>query len=659
MLRAGRLGAPSEASSAAEPQASSWTIDEVLSVAPRAAGPVPGAVLPLAAPRVALRSVTDPALGFGNYARSSSAGPTRPSCGDRSRRRRSSPSCASSLPTRSPTRCRRRGARKLQSSPCSLVAALDQRRHPLLRLDGRVPAPRRAQRGARSLGWIDEPIRFLPGTIAVNVGMVHIMLPFMILPLVATMRGIDRSLLRAAGILGAGPFTAFLKIFLPLSLPGVCAGRAGVHDVARVLHHAGAARRTATHDGGRAHRAAGQRLLDWGMASALSTLLLPLTLAIYGVYVRLTGVAGWRERAEGIEPSSARGGRPWGVVALILVFLALPTLSSSRSRSAARATCPSRRRLVDAVVRADRREPAWLQAATEFAGHRRSRPRSSRWPRHAGGARGVARRPARAPAVSILVVAPMMLPHVILAIGLYPVHAQAGAARTDVAAIIGHTIIGVPLVFITVKAALAATGIARTRGDDPRRQSMADVLDRHLPDDPASASSSAESWHSRLLRRAHAALFLTGAGTRTLPRLIWEQLNDYLTPTIAAVATLVSRSRSLLARGRARSWRGPAAARRRRRCVMRATARARARRRRKRYGESRRCTPTDLADRARRVLLAHRPERLRQDDAARDHRRLVPPSAGRIEVNGEDVAGCRPIVATSAWSSRTTRCSRT
>jgi ABC-type spermidine/putrescine transport system permease subunit II len=35
------------------------------------------------------------------------------------------------------------------------------------------------------------------------------------------------------------------------------------------------------------------------------------------------------------------------------------------------------------------------------------------------------------------------------------------------------------------------------------------------------------------------ALFLTGAGTRTLPRLMWEQLYDYLTPTIAAVATLV------------------------------------------------------------------------------------------------------------------------
>jgi putative spermidine/putrescine transport system permease protein/mannopine transport system permease protein len=144
-----------------------------------------------------------------------------------------------------------------------------------------------------TLGWIDEPIRFLPGTIAVNVGMVHIMLPFMILPLVASMRGIDRSLLRAAGILGAGPFTAFRKIFLPLSLPGVLAGAALVFMMSLGFFI------TPALLGGPRHTMAAvlieqqaSSLLDWGMASALSTLLLLLTLAIYGVYVRLTGVAG-------------------------------------------------------------------------------------------------------------------------------------------------------------------------------------------------------------------------------------------------------------------------------------------------------------------------------------------------------------------------------
>jgi ABC-type spermidine/putrescine transport system permease subunit I len=142
-------------------------------------------------------------------------------------------------------------------------------------------------------GFVDDAVNFIPGSLAVHVGMVHIMLPFMILPLVAAMRGIDRSLLRAAGILGAGPFTAFRKIFLPLSLPGVLAGAALVFMMSLGFFI------TPALLGGPRHTMAAvlieqqaSSLLDWGMASALSTLLLLLTLAIYGVYVRLTGVTG-------------------------------------------------------------------------------------------------------------------------------------------------------------------------------------------------------------------------------------------------------------------------------------------------------------------------------------------------------------------------------
>lgn len=145
----------------------------------------------------------------------------------------------------------------------------------------------------QTLGLAAEPVRFLPGTLAVNVGMVHIMLPFMILPLFATMRGIDRSLLRAAGVLGANPLVAFRKVFLPLSLPGVLAGTALVFMMSLGFYI------TPALLGGPRHIMAAvlieqqaNSLLDWGMASALSTLLLVLTLAIYGVYVRITGQSG-------------------------------------------------------------------------------------------------------------------------------------------------------------------------------------------------------------------------------------------------------------------------------------------------------------------------------------------------------------------------------
>ena len=75
-----------------------------------------------------------------------------------------------------------------------------------------------------SLGVIDEPVRLLNTTFAVYVAMVHVLLPFMILPLYSVMAGIDGGLLIAARSLGARPVQVFLRIFLPLSLPGVHAG---------------------------------------------------------------------------------------------------------------------------------------------------------------------------------------------------------------------------------------------------------------------------------------------------------------------------------------------------------------------------------------------------------------------------------------------------
>lgn len=74
------------------------------------------------------------------------------------------------------------------------------------------------------LGIIHTPLRMLNTTFAVYVAMVHVLLPFMILPLFATLRGIDPALLRAAASLGARPIGVFRQVLLPLSLPGVFAG---------------------------------------------------------------------------------------------------------------------------------------------------------------------------------------------------------------------------------------------------------------------------------------------------------------------------------------------------------------------------------------------------------------------------------------------------
>jgi putative spermidine/putrescine transport system permease protein len=73
------------------------------------------------------------------------------------------------------------------------------------------------------LGIIDQPLALMWNTLGVTIGMVHYMLPYGILPLLANMRQIDPAFTAAARGLGAGPFEAFRRVFLPLSLPGIVA----------------------------------------------------------------------------------------------------------------------------------------------------------------------------------------------------------------------------------------------------------------------------------------------------------------------------------------------------------------------------------------------------------------------------------------------------
>jgi len=71
------------------------------------------------------------------------------------------------------------------------------------------------------MGVIDQPLALVRNEFGVILGMVHYMTPFAVLPLYANMRGIDNRLVAAARGLGASPVSAFVRVFLPLSLPGI------------------------------------------------------------------------------------------------------------------------------------------------------------------------------------------------------------------------------------------------------------------------------------------------------------------------------------------------------------------------------------------------------------------------------------------------------
>ncbi|MFQ1046666.1 spermidine/putrescine ABC transporter permease PotB [Avibacterium paragallinarum] len=75
-----------------------------------------------------------------------------------------------------------------------------------------------------TLGIINEPIRILNTEVAVIIGLVYLLLPFMILPLYAAIEKLDHRLLEAAKDLGANSFQRFVKVIIPLTMPGIIAG---------------------------------------------------------------------------------------------------------------------------------------------------------------------------------------------------------------------------------------------------------------------------------------------------------------------------------------------------------------------------------------------------------------------------------------------------
>ena len=142
-----------------------------------------------------------------------------------------------------------------------------------------------------SLGLIDEPVRMIFNRFAVYVAMVHVLLPFMVLPLYAVMKGISPSYLRAASSLGAAPLTAFRRVYVPQTLPGVGAGCLMVF-IQALGYYITPALVGGADDQMISYFIAfyASKTVNWGMAAALSVMLLAATLALYVVYDRMVGI---------------------------------------------------------------------------------------------------------------------------------------------------------------------------------------------------------------------------------------------------------------------------------------------------------------------------------------------------------------------------------
>jgi ABC-type spermidine/putrescine transport system permease subunit I len=144
-------------------------------------------------------------------------------------------------------------------------------------------------RGLMGLGLIETPFSFLYNELGVIIGTVNVLLPFLVLPLFAAMLKIDEQLFRAAETLGASPWTAFWRIFFPLSVPALGAGA-----VLIFILTLGFFITPAVLGGGRVPMIANMldllinQIPSWELAAAISTVLLLVTLALFVLYLRLT-----------------------------------------------------------------------------------------------------------------------------------------------------------------------------------------------------------------------------------------------------------------------------------------------------------------------------------------------------------------------------------
>jgi ABC-type spermidine/putrescine transport system permease subunit I len=134
---------------------------------------------------------------------------------------------------------------------------------------------------AISAGIWDSPVKLVHNMTGTLIGMAHIMLPFLVLPLYGSMRKIERDMMHAASNLGASPIQAFWKVYFPLSLSGMVAGSLIVFVLCLGFYVT-----PAVLGGGRVVMVATQitaileNQFNWGAASALGVVLLIATIVI-------------------------------------------------------------------------------------------------------------------------------------------------------------------------------------------------------------------------------------------------------------------------------------------------------------------------------------------------------------------------------------------
>jgi putative spermidine/putrescine transport system permease protein len=424
------------------------------------------------------------------------------------------------------------------------------------------------------LGFRTEGILLTPS--AVIVGLVHILLPLMILPLYSVMQGIDESLPRSARALGAGPARAFFRVYLPLTLPGIEVGcvlvfvyGVGAFISPQIL-------------GGRSGIMLGvviqiaiDRMAELGFAAAAACLLMLIVLGVLALYRRgMAGSIEWLAVRESIaragrEPRRGRReGRPrarvlprvadaigrgldasglsrrpsllWAFTGAVLVFLVVPQLVAIPISFSSTRTLIFPPRGLSTQWYANFLAPEWLRpaltsvavaavvavAATLLGGLA-----------GVGVVRGLS--PRAGGVATVLLLLPLLIPTVVAAVALYLVFVRLRLTDSLLGLMLAHTALAIPFAFAVLSGHVRSLDSTYERAAASLGAGRVAVL-RRIVFPLVRPGVLVALFFTMLFSfdEAVVAIFLSGIRVKTLPRRMFEALLLESDPTVGVVATL-------------------------------------------------------------------------------------------------------------------------
>lgn len=429
------------------------------------------------------------------------------------------------------------------------------------------------------------PPALAPSMMAVVIGMVHGMLPLAIMTMLPIMQGIGNQLTLAAETLGASRVQSFFTVYLPLSMPGVAAAALLVFITSLGFFIVPALLGTPADTMiAQLVISAILELFNMQFAGALSVLLLACAIVVFLLYDKLVGLSTLGGAEQARPPGTSRSIR-----VLVLVGRLADTLSRGLGslmparRAAARLDTPKFRglRLYSwlvilllvlpviiilpiAFTNSDFlafppkgfslrwfdvffSSPVWQAAMLRTLGVA-TLTAIGAVVLGFGAALALARlAPAMAKAMFAFLIAPLIVPRIVTAVGLFYLYSRIGLAGTNAGLVIGHMVLAIPYVVVTMAAGLKhfdwrLIDAANTLGATPVRRLTTILLPLLKPSLIASFLFAFLVSFDELT----IAIFVSGGLKTTLPKQMWDDMLLAANPTLAAVSFVLVAAITLL-----------------------------------------------------------------------------------------------------------------